>query len=204
MCSGPYVDAKEQFGAEILAVPVINGKAVYHSYVIVRRESPYRGFGDLRGRAFAFTDPLSNTGGLYPALLAARAGATPESYFSRTFFTGGHDNSIQAVADGLADAAAVDSIIWEALSMAPSGAASRTRVLLRSPPYGSPPVVAHPMLDPGIKKALRAALLGLHEDAEGRVLLQKIGIDRFTAGSDSNYDDIRRMKASLSPGSPRK
>lgn len=197
VCSGPYVEARERFGAEALVVPRVRGRGSYCAYVIARKDGPVRRFSDLRGKVFAYTDPLSTTGKLYPTLLLARLGATSESFFSKTLFTWGHDNSISAVAHGLADGAAVSSLVWDGLAKSGTGDAAQTKVIERSVTFGMPPVVVHPRLDPELKSKLRAVFLGMHRNAEGRALLAQAGIGRFVEARNSSYDGIRRMKAEV-------
>lgn len=195
VCSGPYVTGHDKYGLEIVAVPVVNGGKVYFSYILANRDSTIRSFDDLRGKRFAFTDPESNTGSLVPRFMLAKRGETPESFFRETFSTYSHDNSIKAVADKMADGAAVDSLIWEFLRSTDPDLVSKTVVVHKSPPYGIPPIVVHPALNPALKAQLKETLLTLHEDPRGRALLQRIQIERFEEGSDSLYDTIREMQA---------
>ena len=81
ICSAPYVKNQAQFGVELLVGPIVNGKSVYHSYIIVHHESPIKTFPELKGKIFAFTDPKSNTGKLYPTYLLKGMGFTPEKFF---------------------------------------------------------------------------------------------------------------------------
>ncbi|MBI3565607.1 MAG: phosphate/phosphite/phosphonate ABC transporter substrate-binding protein [Elusimicrobia bacterium] len=197
VCSGPYVDARERFGAEALVVPRVSGRGTYCAYVIARKGGPIRAFEDLRGKVFAFTDPLSTTGKLYPSYRLAELRQTAEAFFGRTIFTGGHDNSVEAVAHGLADGAAVSSLVWEGMAKSGVSAASQTKVIERSLPFGMPPVVVHPRLDPALKARLRDVFLNMHRDPEGRALLAQAGIERFTATKDSAYDGVRRIRAAV-------
>jgi phosphonate transport system substrate-binding protein len=48
----------------LLAVPVWRARPVYQSCPIAGQTSAIASLGDLRGRSFAFSDPLSNSG--YP------------------------------------------------------------------------------------------------------------------------------------------
>lgn len=91
----------------------MDGGTVDYSVLIVPADSPARTMADLRGKVFAFTDPMSNTGRTYPTYLVRQLGQTPETFFARTFFTYSHDDAIHAVADGLADGAAVDSLVYD-------------------------------------------------------------------------------------------
>ncbi len=194
VCSGPYVDGHDAFGLELLAAPQAYGKTVYYSYIIVPKDSPVTRFAQLRGKRFAFADPLSNTGALVPEYMLARMGETPASFFKHYEYTYAHDRSIKAVAEHLVDGAAVDSLIWEYLNRTNPAYTSRTRIIQRSPPYGIPPVVVRKGLAPALKQALRRAFLHAQDDPAGRELLQKMMIDRFVPIKDSAYDTVREMK----------
>lgn len=193
VCAGPYVEGRQKFGMELLAMPVVNGQPVYYAYIIVHRDSPIKTFSDLRGKSFAFTDPKSNTGKLVPTYMLARMQQTPESFFSRSIFTYGHDNSIKAVAQKHVDGASVDSLIWDYAARKTPQTTALTRIILKSDPYGIPPVVAHPSMDPALKKLLRDTLLTIHQDPDGKPILAGMMIDRFVPGDDANYNTIRTM-----------
>ncbi len=193
VCTRAYVEGKRQFGMQLLAVPVVHGQKVYYSQIIVKADSPYHSFADLRGAVFAFTDPLSNSGYLYPNVLLARMHETPQTFFSRTFFTYSHDNAIHAVADGVADAAAVDSLVLQyALEREPD-LRNKIRVIHTSEPFGMPPVVTGPDIRPQTKAQLQSVLFSMHQDPRGRLALNVLDVDRFVRASDADYDMIREM-----------
>jgi phosphonate transport system substrate-binding protein len=193
LCSGPYVHARRQYGIDLLAVPVIDGSPTYRSYVIVPTGSQASSLLDLNGKRFAYTDPLSTSGRLYPVYALMRAGRQPANFFSKTFFTYSHDNSIEAVAEGLADGAAVDSLIYNYLNRIRPELVARTRVVQQSPPLGAQPVGVPRSLDPALKRSLRAVFLELEQDPAARQILRKLGVDRFIPGDDRVYDGIREM-----------
>ena len=194
VCSGPYTQGKRKFGMEILVVPVCHGRKVYYSYIIASKASPAASLDDLRGKAFAFTDPNSNTGCLVPRYMLSLKGMTAEAFFKETSFTYSHDNSIKAVAEGVVDGAAVDSLIWEYIDATDPSWTSRTKIIEKSPPFGIPPIVVHPAINQVLKGELRNVLLDLHKTPEGAALLGKIGVDRFEEGEDASYDSIRTMQ----------
>jgi len=198
VCAGPYVEGNRQFGLELLAMPLVKGKPVYHSYIIVPKESPVQRLDELRGRSFAFTDPKSNSGKLVPTYLLARRNTSPEAFFGRISYTFGHDKSIAAVAESLVDGAAVDSLIWEYLNRTKPALTGRTRIIDVSEPYGIPPIVVRKDLPAGLKQQIRTLLLTMHDDPEGREILAGMMTDRFVPGDDANYDSIRTMDRWLS------
>lgn len=197
VCTLAYVEAARDLGAELLATPVIHGRAEYFSDLIVPAGSSASSLRDLRGAVFAFTDPLSNSGWLALTYRLWGAGETPEAFFRRTIYTYSHDNSIRAVADSLVDGAAVDSLVYDSTIARDPTLGRRLRVLERLGPFAAPPVVVNPSLSPARKAELRTILLGMHEDAEGRRILEALDIDRFTALDDRAYDTIREMRDAL-------
>jgi phosphonate transport system substrate-binding protein len=197
ICTGPFAASREKYGFEALATPVVRGQPFYQSYLIVPTDSPFQELADLKDRMFAFTDPDSNTGTMVPRYWLAEIGETPESFFSRTIFTYSHDNSILAVAKGLVDAAAVDGHQWEYFARFNPVNTSQTRVIRKSQPFGSPPLVASDRLEDGVKAEIRRLVLAMHDDPEGRRILEKLLIDRFLAPQEEWYAPARAMIAGL-------
>ncbi|MCX5875537.1 MAG: phosphate/phosphite/phosphonate ABC transporter substrate-binding protein [Deltaproteobacteria bacterium] len=179
ICTGAYAEGTRNGAISLLVVPQINGKTTYRAFVIVPAASPVREFGDLRGKVFAFTDPLSNTGYLYPLSLLRGMEQQPETFFGRTIFTYSHDRSMAAVMEGLADGASVDSLVYKFAGKRNPEILARTRVIWESQDFGIPPVVVPRTISPEKKAALKELLLGLHQDAEGEKALAAIGVERF-------------------------
>ncbi len=194
VCSLAYVEGKEQFGMELLVVPEVRGETRYYSYIIVPGDSNINTLEELKGKSFAYTDPLSNSGKLSPEYMISQMGENPENFFRLTFFTYSHDKSIQAVAEKMVDGAAVDSLVWDFENATDPRFTSRTKIISKSPPYGIPPVVVSKDIDPALREKLRKILLQMHEDKKGKEILVRIMIDRFTEANDSFYDSVREMK----------
>lgn len=201
ICSGSYVEGNKEFGMKLLVAPQAGGKTTYNSYIIVHRNSSYVNISDLRGKRFAFTDPLSNSGKLYPAYRLSLINETPESFFgvdengrNKYFYTYSHDNSIIAVAERLAEGAAVDSLVYEYLKKEKPGIMSRTRIIEVSPPFAIPPVVVSGDIDPFLEQKLKDIFLNMDKDEEGRKILSSVMIDRFVTINDSAYNSIREMR----------
>ena len=194
VCSRPYVNGHDEFGLELLAAPQVNGKTIYYSYIIVPINSPIKNLEGLREKTFAFADPMSNSGKLVPTYMLAKIGETPDTFFKRYFYTFAHDKSIKAVAEEIADGAAVDSLIWDYMNNVNPELTSKTKVIEKSAPYGIPPVVVRPGIDPETKEKLRQIFLNLHKDEKGREILKGMMIDKFVVIEDSAYDSIRDIQ----------
>ena len=200
VCTSAYVAGHDEFGMELLAAPEVDGQQVYYSVLIVPANSAAQNISDLRDKVFAFTDPMSHSGRAYPIYLLQELGATPEEFFSRTFFTYSHDKAIEAVAAGVADGAAVDSLALNyALQRDPS-LGEKIKIIHKSPPLGIPPVVVPPDLSPEQKSQLRRILLTMNDDPAGRQALSELGFDRFTILADSAYNSARTVIRSSGVG----
>jgi phosphonate transport system substrate-binding protein len=193
VCSGAYIKGHDQFGMKILAAPVAYGKPVYSSYIIVPIASPIATVESLRGKRFAFTDPMSNTGKLAPTYMLSKMKEDIDTFFKSYIFTYSHDRSIEMVAHNLVDGAAVDGLIWEYMNIKTPSITAKTRIIKKSEPFGIPPVVVPPGLDPSLEEQLRNLFLNIHTDEKGRKILAKLMIDKFIILDDHKYDSIREM-----------
>jgi phosphonate transport system substrate-binding protein len=199
VCTSAYIAGSDDFGMELLAAPQVQGETVYRSYLIVPSDSPARDMADLHGKVFAFTDPISLTGRAYPTSLIQQLGTIPEDFFSRIFFTYSHDEAIYAVANGLADGAGVDSLIYYYVVARDPSLTERLKIIHRSPPFGIPPVVVNPNLRPQTKAELQAILLEMAADPAGQDALAAIGVDKFVTIEDSAYESVRSLMRTFSP-----
>jgi len=197
VCTNPYLQGQQDFGMELLVAPLVQGEPYYYSLLIVRRDLDVSSLEELRGMTFAFTDPLSNTGRLAPLYQLAQLGETPESLFSRSIFTYSHDNSIRSVADGIVDAAAVDSLVYDYLPVTEPEMMAKIKVIEKWGPFGINPFVVNPGLDPALKTQLREVFLNMDKDSRGQELLGEFMLDRFIVPDDSIYDSVREMRSYL-------
>ncbi len=195
VCTSAYVAGQRDFGMQLLAAPQVAGATVYYSYLIIPADSSARRMADLRGKVFAFTDPMSLSGRVYPTALVRQLGAEPETFFGRVFFTYSHDNAIRAVADGLADGASVDSLVYDFAAARDPTLASKVKVIHRSPAFGIPPVVVGPGIRPQLRAQLYDLLIGLHDAPEGPAILATLGFDRFVPIRDDAYESARQLTA---------
>ncbi|MBE2272267.1 MAG: phosphate/phosphite/phosphonate ABC transporter substrate-binding protein [Anaerolinea sp.] len=193
VCTSAYIEGHDRFGMELLAAPQVNGSASYQSVLIVPASSSAHEMADLEGVVFAFTDPISFSGRVYPTYLVQQLGSTPEDFFARTFFTYNHDNAIRAVANGIADGAAVDSLVYDFAIQRDPALADQVRVIHRSPPFGIPPVVINPNARPQLKAVLQELLLNMSANAEGQAALAALGVEEFVVVNNDRYDSARAV-----------
>jgi phosphate/phosphite/phosphonate ABC transporter binding protein len=199
LCGLPYTKLHDQPGAPLtlLAAPVMQAeryedRPIYYTDVIVRTESGFTAFGDLRGAVWAYNGADSNSGYNMPRDYLLARGET-NGFFGRTIESGSHQRSIEMVLDGAAEASGIDSIVLEMEMHLRPEAAAGLRVIEAIGPCPVPPVVAASALPGPVQAALRGALLTMHCTAAGRAILRDGLIARFAEVDDAYYNPIRDM-----------
>jgi len=194
VCGYPYVRYQREL--LLVAVPVWRGRPVYQSYLIVPAgDRKTTNLLELRDKVFAYSDPDSNSGFLYPQYRLVMAGENAATFSSRTFFTWAHRKVIEAVGVGLADGGAVDGYVWATLAEINPRITGTTRVVERSSDFGHTPFVARRDISTAEFDRFRALLIDMPADPEGAQLLHELRLDGFVAGTPAMFDGIARMAA---------
>lgn len=106
----------------------------YSLMLIVRADSAYRKPSDLIGKKIAHTSRSSNSGNLAPRALFPDLGLTPEKDYT-VEYSGKHENSVQGVALGLYEGAAIASDVLEQMVVRGEVKRNQFRVLYESEPF---------------------------------------------------------------------
>jgi phosphonate transport system substrate-binding protein len=192
LCGYPYVRFRHEM--RLVAVPLWRGLPQYQSYLIVpARDTQSRSLIDLRGKVFAYSDPDSNSGYLYPQYVLEQANERPAQFFSRSFYTWSHRKVVQAVGVGLASGGAVDGYVWEVMAELHPELTRETRIIDKSPMLGYPPFVARMDIPQAEFDYFRRTLMGMAADATGAELLGRLRLDGFVIAPAGLYDGIARM-----------
>jgi phosphonate transport system substrate-binding protein len=199
MCGAVYVRKLDHHegDVELLAAPVMiapryQDRPVYFSDVIVRVDSPFQTFGDLRGARWAYNEPNSHSGYKVTLWYLASHGYGT-GFFGQVHGSGAHQNSIQMVLSGEIDASAIDSTVLETELNRQPDLASRLRIIESFGPSPIPPWVMYAGLPADVKATLRQAFSQMHLNDEGRAILEAGQIRRFDLVTDRDYDRIREM-----------
>jgi phosphonate transport system substrate-binding protein len=193
ICGYPYV--LHQSRLQLLPMPIFQGKPLYQSYLIRPRGADgVNGWGDLKDKVLAYSDPLSNSGWLVPQAQLRAAGVAPRD-LRRGFFTHGHRNVAEAVAARLAQAGCIDGYVWETMHRQKMTAVDQTEVIWKSPLYAFPPLVTRDGVPDDIVASLRTALARMTEDKEGRSLLDALNLDGFRHEPPKLFESIALLAA---------
>ena len=191
----PFVLAEAEIGAVPLLSEVYRDAPSYTGRIFVRRDSGIGALADLRGRDIAFADPISESGYLYPLAEFVEAGLVEgpgeaQAFFGRIFFAGGYQQAMQAMAEGLVDAAGASQ--YADLLLTPQQQAQVTWIA-ESPPIPSHVVIARPGLDAEVQDRFTNAMLRLNEPENRDKLRYLYGPDGYVRADPAAYDGVRDM-----------
>ena len=191
----PFVLAEAEIGAVPLLSEVYRDAPSYTGRIFVRRDSGIETLADLRGKDIAFADPISESGYLYPLAEFVEAGlidgpGAAEEFFGRVFFAGGYQQAMQAMAEGLVDAAGASQ--YADLLLSPEQQAQVTWIA-ESDAIPSHLVIARPGLDAELRSRFVEAMLRLNEPANRNLLRHLYGPDGYVRADTASYEGVRAM-----------
>ncbi len=191
--SGGYANYSGFHEIEMLASQQRMGLPYYQGYIVVAQDSVIKDIADLKGKTFAFTDPLSYSGYTFVAHLLQQKNEMPETFFERYIYTYSHDNSLRAVANRIVDAASVTRVVYDRAKQKHPELTEAVKIIAVSPPAGIGPVVAGKSVSVRQRELLRKALLSMHERPDMVLPLAGLSIDRFVAPQPELFEPIRLM-----------
>lgn len=192
-----YVLAKDKKCAQLLLTSVRGGLATFKGQIRVHVDSGITDLSQLQGKKFAFSDPVSTSGSMYPQLLIKqRFNKTAKEFFSDVVFAGGHDKAMIALYNKQVDGAA--SFIDLATDVPSSAAklfpdlAQKTKRVAETEDIPGDTASIRPDISDEIKKQIKDALLAYAKTDDGKkAIFGLYAIDGFAEIPDSKYDTLR-------------
>ncbi len=193
----PFVIAEKEVGAQVLLSEVYRGAPMYTGRVFVRRDSGLDSLANLRGKAIAFADPISESGYLYPLETFVKAGLMergqdPKAFFGEVFFAGGYQQAMQAMATGLVDAAGASQ--YAELLLTPEQQA-QVKWIAESDPIPSHVVIARKGLNKELRAQFVTAMMRLNEAANQALLKHVYSPDGYVEADPTLFDGVRKVAA---------
>lgn len=197
---GAYVLAERQAKAKVILKVMRNGKGLFYTAIIARKDSGINSLQDLKGKSFAFVDPASLSGSLYPKFMFMNEGINPEQDFKRVYYAGGHDATVMAVLKGQVDAGATFSndnqgknAAWHHFLKDPRQQ-DQIHAIAFSRALPTDNIAVSNALDPALVERVSRALLRLSNSPAGLAQLRRIyHIDGFAVATPAEYAPIREV-----------
>jgi len=166
----------------------LDGSSSYHGYIIVRKDSGIENVSDMKGKRISFVEKATTAGYIFPMAYFREKGVKNiNKYFKEYFFAGSHDAAIVQVLDGHSDIACAKDTIYNMLAQENPRIKDELTVLARSAHVPSNGLGLRAELPLGVKGEIKDALLEMHRDPEGKVILNKFGAKQFIETSEKDY-----------------
>jgi phosphonate transport system substrate-binding protein len=157
------------------------GRPLYFAELVVRDAVAASSLADLADARIGFNDHQSMSG--LVALRERLAQLDVDESFATLVHTGGHQQSLEMLADDRIDAASIDSNTLLELGAVPPG----MRVLETWGPFPVQPVVVRSSLVDKTREVITSALLALHHDSETARALRRFRVERFAPVTEDDY-----------------
>ena len=192
-----YVQARERADVHPVFTEINpdTGTTKYRSLIIVPADSDIEEVEDIEGQTFAFGSVSSTSGSLYPSIMLDQAGIDYRTDLEEVVYTGGHDATAQAVANGRVAAGGLEDRILYDLQEEGIVEEGSVRVIEESEPIEGYPWVVRDDLPDETEQEITDAFLGI-EDPELLDLLRAEGYERVEA-SDYDYVEEQARKLDL-------
>lgn len=189
-----YLVAHHQNGAEAVTKSVRNGSATYKAFIIVNKATGISSVDQLKGKKFAFGDPLSTSSNLFPRYLMKKKGINPDADVKGVNISNQSQIAIN-VCQGVVDAGSIydDARTNKGVDTSCPGVMEKTAIIATSDPIpGDPQAIRH-NLNPAQKQKLRDAFVKLGAETDPTVKASLKGlytIDSLVPATDSDYSGL--------------
>ncbi len=161
---------------------------------IVRRDSGIRAPADLKGKVVAYPAPTALAAGMMPRLWLASQGLDVNRDIENRY-VGSQESAILNAYLGEAAVGATWPPPWRAFQKDHPREAAQLRVIWETPPLINNAVMVRNDLPANLVETVRNILLHLHEDSEGRRVLEAMETARILPADDGSYQIVRRFLA---------
>jgi phosphonate transport system substrate-binding protein len=183
-----YVQAEQraQLYPIVTEIDLETSSTQYYSALITRADSAIQTAADIGGKKFAFGDINSTSGSLYPRVMLDRAGIGNFTDPNLFIYTGGHDATTLAVANGSVDAGGVEKRILQRLIDGGRVNASDIRIIEQALVQGYPWCV-RAALESDLVESITMAF----ESISNPELLRLMRAESYARVTAADYEEVR-------------
>ena len=170
----------------------------YWASIVTYPGSGIKTVAEIRGHSFAFSDPASTSGHLFPAYGLRKAGLDPNKDI-RALYAGSHTASFEALYNHKVDAGELNSEQLQSATQRGQYKPDTFVFLWKSDPIPTDPIAVRGDLPAAFKARVTKALqtLDLNSLPEADRKIMGMGGERFVPQTDAAYDGIRDLVKTL-------
>ncbi|MDQ7843217.1 MAG: phosphate/phosphite/phosphonate ABC transporter substrate-binding protein [Armatimonadota bacterium] len=189
-----YVLAHQKCNVEVAAISVRFGLPYYRAQISVRADANINKIEDLRGKRFAFVDPASTSGYLFPAAMLKKMGYDPDRFFSQTVFAGSHPNVILAIYRGQVDGGATFEDARTNIQAQFPDVMQKVKVIGYTNPIPNDTWSLSARLSPELRARIKDRLLRIATTPEGKEALRNLySIEGLTDRVVLSEEQVRNL-----------
>lgn len=167
----------------------------YRAALVSKKGGKFTDIASLKGATIGLTDPGSTSGNLMPRVVFGEVvGMDIEKYFGKVAYTGSHELSTVAVAEGKVDAAFVATHRFDNVVNKGDVKFEEFLVLWQSDPIPQDPFVYRNTLCQDIRDNIKETFLGLKDQPNAKKFLENVKSNTFVPMTSKDYDIIRTLK----------
>jgi phosphonate transport system substrate-binding protein len=167
----------------------------YKCVLITKKGSGFKTIESLKDSTVALVDPASTSGFLVPRISFPKVIGMPiEAYFKKVVYSGGHDLSTMAVADGRVDCAFVATHRFDEVVYAGKAKEDDFNFIWFSEFIPGDPFCYRLSLCPDLRKKIEDAFLDLHTVPGADKFLDNVKAAKMVRMTSKDYDIIRELK----------
>lgn len=193
-----YFQAKQRVDIEPLVTTSSVGKEAYRTVFITQKENKeINSLEDLKGKNFAFVDPASSSGYLYPKYeLVTQLGLEqqkleePNYFFKTVAYSGKHDSSVMGVDKGDYDAAAVAGQVLQNMDDAGLVDKEKLKIVGETQEIPNPAIVVRKELPESIKKKIKDFYLNYDKEDYFTAFYKDSSV-RFVEAKEEDYASVQ-------------
>jgi phosphonate transport system substrate-binding protein len=183
-----YVQASARAGVKPLVQRNVDQQ--FHSVFITQADSKIHTLSDLHGH-FVFGDVNSTSGHLMPLYYMQQEKVDPE-VIKNASYSGAHDATALAVANGKAEAGAMDEQVYKKMTANGQLKPGAVRVFYTTPPFFDYVWVSDKNLDPKIASAFADSMKALNpSNPDQKALLDLLNAKGYVVANDADYAKLR-------------
>lgn len=199
-----YFQAKKKVAIEPLVTTATLGSEPYKTVFITQKDNDkINELKDLKGTNFAFVDPASSSGYMFPKYtlvkelnLEAAKVEEPNYFFKTVAYSGKHDASLMGVSKGDYEAAAVSGQVISMMDAAGLVDQDEIKIIGETEEIPNPSYVVRSELPEDLKAKIKEFYLQYEDEKFFEAFYQDKTV-RYVEAKESDYDTVKDMIETL-------
>jgi phosphonate transport system substrate-binding protein len=161
----------------------------FRGIFLVRKDSPLKVPGDLRGKIVSYPAPTALAAAMMPQLYLQKRGIDVETELTNRY-VGTHNSAIMNAYLGQSAVGVTWPVAWRTFQRDNPQEAAELYVIWQTPSLIQNAIVARNDVPKALVEQVRHVLLTLPDTPAGRAILEQIGTANFVTAKDQDFDVV--------------